>query len=286
MSLTDRLHTLRFRPMVGALAAVLLVGGASPAFAAWETPGVATTAMAEQTPPAPQVTVSAPVTAQAMPHEAFYKVTAADVGSAVAEQLKIQAVESQAEIILAPGSPSTLYTSDRPVKVAIHTLQVDTKAKRWQAQAYFIADGKTESVIPVSGTYGAMVDVPVVTRQFAKTDVIAQNDIEIRAFPERLLRKDTITDSKALIGLSPRQGISPGRPIHTNEIAQPTVIKKGDLVEMGFNTPYIHIKTAGIALQDGAKGDAIRVKNQKSERAVSAKVIAAGKVEVSNDVAM
>ena len=84
-----------------------------------------------------------------------------------------------------------------------------------------------------------------------------------------------------MLGQSPRSIISAQRAIRANELTQPVVIKKGEAVEMSFTTKYMHIKTTGIALEDGAKGASIRVKNEKSGKAVSARVEDAGKVEVN-----
>jgi flagella basal body P-ring formation protein FlgA len=249
-----------------------------PAFAAWQTPVVPTQAIAQQQAAAPALTATI--------RDPFYKITTKDVGNAVAEQLQIQAVVPKAEVLMAPGTPSQMYQSDRAVKVVIHALQVDSKAKRWQAEAHFVSGNKTESVVPVAGTYGTLIDVPVLSRQLNKSDIIEEKDIQIVPVAERLLRKDTVTDPKTLVGLSPRMGISPNRPIHGNEVSLPNVIKKGDLIEMTFNTPHIHIKATGVALEDGATGQTIRVKNQKSERAISARVVAAGRVEVNNSASL
>jgi flagella basal body P-ring formation protein FlgA len=261
------------------LSVLMLASVSTTARAAWQTPSVPTEVVAEQSEaPAPNLTATI--------RDPYYKITAQDVSDAIASQLSLQGVVTKAEVIMSPGTPATLYATDHAVKLVIHTLQIDPQAKRWQAQAYFVADNKTESVHPISGTYGAMIDVPMLARQFSRTDVIAAEDIHMTAVPERLLRKDTITDTKQLIGQSPRVGISPNRPIRVSEVSAPIVIKKGDLVEMRYTTPYIHIKTTGIALEDGAKGSAIRVKNQKSERAVSAHVESAGVVQVNNEAAL
>jgi len=167
--------------------------------------------------------------------------------------------------------------------VVIHALQVDTQARRWQGQANILANGKTETVRPISGVYTALIDVPVLTKQLGRTDVVEANDITIKSVSERQIRKDTVTDAKQLIGLSPRATISPNRPIRVTEISAPLVIKKGDTVQMAFTNPFMSLKTNGIALQDGATGEMIRVKNEKSERAVSGRVVAAGRVEVNDE---
>lgn len=276
--------TMAFR-LFALFVASVLMGMSMPAHAAWQTPTAPSNTLAEvQSPSA--TGISATVTTPNSKPNPFYRITALDVSNAVAEQLQIQGVEKKAEVTVAPGLPNPLYSSDHAVTVSIHTLQIDTSSKRWQAQAYFVSGGKTESVIPVSGTYGAMLDVPVVSKQFNRGDIIEEKDIKMLSVPERQLRKDTIMEAKALIGQSPRAGISPNRPIHAQEITPPTVIKRGDLVEMSYNTPYIRIKATGVALEDGAVGKFIRVKNQKSERAISAQVISAGHVSVNSDTSL
>lgn len=269
-----KLDTMRPVKMVAMCIAAMAAGAAMPVQAAWETPRAATLQLAEQNAiPAPGITATV--------NRAYYQITSGDVARTVAEQLQSQAVETKAQATLNPGTPSVLYSGDRTITLVVHGLQVDPQTKRWQAQAHFMVNGKTESVRPVGGLYEKLVDVPVVSRQLNRDSVIEEKDLTFKAMPERQLRKDVILDTKQLIGTAPKSGITPGRPIHANEIAAPLVIKRGDLVEMAFHTTHIHIKTTGIALEDGSKGATIRVKNQKSQLAVSAKVEAAGRVTVA-----
>ncbi|MEJ0010239.1 MAG: flagellar basal body P-ring formation chaperone FlgA [Alphaproteobacteria bacterium] len=182
---------------------------------------------------------------------------------------------------LLPGSPSTLYSADHALSVSIQALQIDKDAHRWQGQAYIVSGGKTEAVKPVAGYYEAMLSVPVLIRQVGSTDVIAQGDIEMKSMPERQIRKDTVTDEAQLIGKSPRRTISAERPIRAEEIAMPLVVKKGQTVELTYTTPYVHIRTEAEALEDGAVGATIRVKNTKSGKAVSSRVVDTGHVEAN-----
>jgi flagella basal body P-ring formation protein FlgA len=144
-----------------------------------------------------------------------------------------------------------------------------------------VAAGKTESIKPVAGTFSTLIEVPTLTRQLGRHDIIEATDISMKAVPERHLRKETVTDAKALIGQSPRAIISANRPIRASEVNAPIVVKKGDTVQMTFTNAYMSIRTSGIALEDGAKGQMIRVKNEKSEKAVSGHVEAAGRVEMN-----
>lgn len=256
--------------LLGTLAALAVSLASLSAHAAWEVPNTPTDNM---NVPAPGVTATV--------SNAYFRITQEDVGKAVAEQLKLQAVEQNAEVFLTTGTPGILYSADHPLKVAIHSLQIDATAKRWQAQAYILGNGQTEIVKPVSGTYLSMIEVPIVTRQLGHSDVIEAKDLSTKSFPERQLRKDTVTDPKQLIGQSPRTMITPDRPIRTTEISSPVLIKKGEPVQMIYSNPYMSLKATGTALQDGARGDLIRVKNDKSEKAVSGRVTGSGTVEVN-----
>ncbi len=244
--------------------------------AAWQTPNAPVQELA-QAQAIPPVGITTSVS------QAYFNITAADVSKAVAEQLQLQAIVPKANVSMSAGLPATLYSANHPLKLVVHALQVDTNARRWQAQANILANGKTETVRPISGTYVALIDVPVLTKQLNRTDVVEASDLSIKSVPESQIRKDTVTDAKQLIGQSPRASISANRPIRTMEISAPLVIKKGDSVQMSYTNPFMSIKANGVALQDGAIGEMIRIKNEKSERAVSGRVLAAGRAEVNND---
>jgi flagellar basal body P-ring formation protein FlgA len=264
-----------------ALAVLLSVIGANTAYGAWQTPSTPTDIIATaQNTPAPGIVT----TINNSPD--YFSITAADVGKAVAEQLQLQAVEKKAEVSLAVGTPTVLYSSNHALKVVIHSLQIDTQARRWQAQANILSNGKTETVKPVSGTYIALVDVPVLTRQLSRTDVIEAIDIATKTIPDRQLRKDTVTDPKLLIGQSPQATISSNRAIRQSEVSAPILIKKGNPVQLTYTNPYMSLRTTGIALQDGSLGEMIRIKNDKSEKAVSGRVAANGHVEVNTSPAL
>jgi flagellar basal body P-ring formation protein FlgA len=275
--LANRYATTR---VCAALALLLMVvAPIAPATAAWQTPGTPTSviAVAQAIPPVGITTTVNP---------SYFNITADDVSKAIAEQLQLQAVEKKADVSLIAGTPSILYSADHPLKISIHALQIDTQSRRWQAQAYILAAGKTETVKPVSGSYIPLVDVPVLKRQLAKTDVIEEKDLGSKAIPDRFVRKDTVTDAKLLIGQSPRSIISADRPIRQGEISSPILIKKGQSVQLTYTNPYMSLKATGVALQDGAAGDMIRVKNDKSEKAVGGRVVANGRVEVNTTPAL
>jgi flagella basal body P-ring formation protein FlgA len=109
-------------------------------------------------------------------------------------------------------------------------------------------------------------------------EVIAEGDIDWDKEPVSYLRRNTVMDTQELIGKSPKHMISQGRPIRMDEIARPAIVERGAQVTMFFRSQNLEIKTLGEALEPGAKGDVIRVRN------LSSKAIVQGTVESSNRV--
>lgn len=253
-----------------ALGSLLLLLPAATNAAQWMAPEqVAATRQMQDVSPLP------------LPARSYFEISQRDLEEAVARQLEEQGIAEHVRATAQPGSVPVLFRADHPLRLNVLALQVDPDAKRWQAQAYILAAGKTLKVTPVAGRYDEMIAVPVLTRQITDRDVIEAADLDEVMMPSARLRKDTVTEPGALVGKSARRVISARRPIRATEVIAPKVIEKGAAVEMVYRTPYIAIRTSGEALEDGTTGALIRVKNSDSGRAVSAKVISAGRVEVS-----
>lgn len=250
-------------------AAVLVT---TPALAVeWQTPQVIAAAEI-----APAVATGSATTAPK-----FYSITRKDVTSEVARQLQLQGVEKKAIATVSAMEGNVLHSADHPLQLVLHGLQIDPSSHRWQAQANILHGKQTEVTKPISGFYEAVVSVPMLVHQVSRTDVIAATDITMRDVPGRTVRKDTVTDAQELIGKSPRAMISAERPIRSTELTMPVVIRRGELVEMSYSAPFMHIKTTGIAMDDGELGGMLRVKNSKTEKSVSTRVVGAGKVEAN-----
>jgi flagella basal body P-ring formation protein FlgA len=216
-----------------------------------------------------------------LPNKSFFTITMRDVEKKVAEAMVEDSVAEEVEVLVLPSGMPMLHKADHPIELVIHSLQVNPDSKRWQAEAYVVANGKTETVKPIAGRYDEMVKVPVLSRQMGNKDVIELEDIEFKLMPSRKLRKDTVTDSDQLLGKSARKLISAERMIRLSEVAPAITVEKDREVEMTYNTPYMSLRTSGKALENGHKGDLIRVMNHDTQRTVSARVVDAHRVEVT-----
>lgn len=204
-----------------------------------------------------------------------------EVAAAVEDSLIREGLAENLDVTVMSPMDASLYQAGKPVTLKLHALAVSPERSSWQAQAYVLSEGKTLAVIPVSGRYQVMVRVPVLMHSMDNNDVIEKDDIDYVVIAERQLRKDTVRSTSELIGLAPRSQISAKRPVRSGEVAKPRLVSKKSQVEMVYSSDYMSIRSIGQALENGAEGDLIRVKNMDSERAVTARVIGPNKVEVN-----
>ncbi len=83
-----------------------------------------------------------------------------------------------------------------------------------------------------------------------------------------------------LVGKVARQTLLPGRAIPIASIANPRLVMNGSEVRIVYSEGPLLIATTGIALQDGALGAAIKVRNGDSGRTIVGTVLSDGSIGV------
>ena len=87
---------------------------------------------------------------------------------------------------------------------------------------------------------------------------------------------------KDLIGTSAKSEIRPGMWLTGRMLRLPSVVKNRQPVTMKLVRAGIHITCTGIAKQNGALGDVIRVMNLQSKREVLGRIVSKDVVEILN----
>lgn len=93
-------------------------------------------------------------------------------------------------------------------------------------------------------------------------------------------RGDYVKDIQEVKGLVPQRLIRAGSPVSISYFRQPIVVNNGLPVKIIVRYKGIEISAKGIAMTRGRIGEVIKVKNESSQKIISAKVIDAGTVEV------
>lgn len=123
-------------------------------------------------------------------------------------------------------------------------------------------------------------ELPVALRDLSRGEQISPADIHWETINISELRQTYHTDAQALIGQEVKRNIGQGLPFLTSSLDAPTLIRRGDVVDLQSRAGSIMVSTSGTAMSDGRMGQKIRIKNNQSDRIVTGTVVASGKVSI------
>ncbi|MDR2180511.1 MAG: flagellar basal body P-ring formation chaperone FlgA [Synergistaceae bacterium] len=119
----------------------------------------------------------------------------------------------------------------------------------------------------------------ILTRSVKKGEILKASDFALR--PIRVNRPGVYASAASqAIGRSPRKNLSQGEAILLNLLVEVPIIEKGKRVTILVQSAGITVKTQGEALENGALGDSIKVRNTASKAVVTAVVVTDDTVEV------
>jgi len=134
--------------------------------------------------------------------------------------------------------------------------------------------------IRLSGRAYRVAEVPVFSNRVLRGDIIKSADVKwVRMRADRV-QADILMHMDDLIGMTPKRGIRAGAPIRVTDVQRPQLVKKNDLVTIVHHVPNMILTAQGKALQNGADGDIIQIKNAQSTQVIEAEIIGPGRVAV------
>lgn len=156
--------------------------------------------------------------------------------------------------------------------VAVRNLSFDDRSQRFIADVEAPAGAPDAQRMRISGRVFTTTDVPMLTRNIGKDDVIKEADIQWVTVRAREVRQDTATNVDEIIGKAPKRFIRAGSMIRSAELIRPQMVGKGSIVTMVLQTSALTLTTQGRALEAGSDGDTIRVQNVRSKTTILATV--------------
>lgn len=126
--------------------------------------------------------------------------------------------------------------------------------------------------LPISGKIERMVEVPVLRTALRNGEIIGETDIGWVEIPSSKMQNDLVIKADMLVGMTPRRTIMSSKPITEAELARPLLVQRGEVVTIRYQDGPMSLTAEGKALQNGAKGDRIRLSNTYSNRTIEAYV--------------
>lgn len=135
----------------------------------------------------------------------------------------------------------------------------------------------------VSGRAFASLEVPALSRAVSSGQIITESDIIWTATRADRLRQDAVLDASGLIGMQAKRSLRPGEPLREYDIKRPAAVEKGSLVTVFYQKPGLTLTARGRALEEGAKGEVVRIVNLSSNRTIEAVAAGPGKAVVRDN---
>jgi len=170
--------------------------------------------------------------------------------------------------------------TNQPANVEIADINFNSARKTFEATLFAPSKANPELNRRISGSIENLIRVPTLKSTLNKGDVIRAKDITYTDIPERFLKQDIITKAEHLTGTTPRRYLSPSEPIKANDIEYPKIVQRGEAITMIFKQGPLQLTARGKALENGAKGDLIRVVNTGSNQTIDAIITAEKEVTV------
>lgn len=189
---------------------------------------------------------------------------------------------------IAPGNSDAQIALDARVKLyvpvgtdtrlAIDNLQVDPTSGRFNADLRAAAGDSASDPVHVAGRLVNVIQIPTLTRPMVPGEVIGAGDIAWVAIDIARLPAGQVMDARDLIGRTPRRPVRARETLRPVDLEIPVLIHRNDSVLIVLEAPGMTLTAQGKALEDGGRGEMIRVVNIQSNRTIDATVEAAGQV--------
>jgi len=122
--------------------------------------------------------------------------------------------------------------------------------------------------------------VLVANRDLARHETLSSVDVRLETRKISSMSGNNLSQITSALGLQTKKALRAGEIIRSTSLTAAQVVSKGDHVTITAISQGISVAAAGTAMNHGKVGEQIRVQNDRTERIIKAKVVAAGQVEI------
>lgn len=134
----------------------------------------------------------------------------------------------------------------------------------------------------LTGKLQQTVQIPVLRAQTKSGQIIKESDLVYLRLPKTRVNQEIIQDAAHLIGYTPKRIISPNMPIQQFDIMAPVLVTKGSTTTVTLISQNLTLTTKATALENGAKGERIRLLNPQSKITIEAEVTGLNQARVDS----
>lgn len=204
-----------------------------------------------------------------------------DVSDAVSKEFVEQGMGDNIELEFFGGQTAFSFENAEEAKIMVTDLNIGEEQNKFTATAEIFVDGKKAADTKLFGRYFEMVEVWLPVKDIDRDTVIKKEDLAKVKIRANRLRDDSVTDINDLLGKQTVRKIKADRPIMQKDIRDEILITKNKVVTAIYTYKGLQITSKVEALEDGAKGQRIKLLNTKSQKEIIGKVLDKNTVEIA-----
>lgn len=155
----------------------------------------------------------------------------------------------------------------------VEAIEVNEQRTKIAALVHFQIKGILKT-LKIRGRLEHMIDVPTLNRPVHYGEIITKDDISWTKVPGYKSNRFLITTPDDLIGHQPRRGfLKVNTPLYQRDLEKVKDIEKGSMVTVLYKTDKLELISKARALENGYKGDSIRILNQDTNKILQGAVI-------------
>ena len=200
------------------------------------------------------------------------RISHGEVEAIVADALADRGLDGELDVVLDDPDLKLFAAAGPAPRLSVEGLAFNPRSERWSATLLARVEGAETMRASLRGRAVRIVEVPVLRHRLGAEAVITDGDIEWLRLPAAKLGRSVVTDAADMVGKSPRRALRAGRPVRLGELRAPVLVARNSLVTIHLQSRWMRLTVQGRALEDGAIGQVIRVKNTKSNTVLHAEV--------------
>ena len=204
-----------------------------------------------------------------------------DMAQVIKAEFAEQGLGEDVEIEFFGGQTNFVIKEADHVKIMVSSLDISQGQNKFTAKAEIFADGQPAGQTKLLGRYFVMTEVMMPSHDISKGSILRKEDFVRAKVRSNRLREDMVTLEENLVGKQAAKLIKANRPVSAKDIRDEVLIKKGQKVTVIYQHNTLQIVAKMEALEDGVKGQYIKILNTKSDRELAAKVLDKNTVEVA-----
>jgi flagellar basal body P-ring formation protein FlgA len=202
-----------------------------------------------------------------------------DVLTAVRAALVARGAAPDCDVVI-PGFNPPIIPATGTAAPVITQLDYDQDQGRFSAMLSVAGDGIDPITMRIAGEVADVVVLPVPVMRLRAGAIPGPDDVRMARVHVASVHTEVARDPAAIIGMQVKRQLQAGTPIALADLMQPTQVLRGDSVRLQLEVGGLSLTGQGMALEGGAAGDRIHVRNISSQAVLEAEVAGPGVVRV------